>query len=163
MRTIAVLCCAALALGACGKSSEERLAEAAIESATGQQVSIEKSGEQVTMKTADGEVRISSGAGAALPAAFPEDVYLPKTYTVRSVVESTGVTIVGLDAEGEVAQLYDEAASGMTSNGWEQVMAMQDAGNRMLVYQKEKRTASMTLAPGEDRVEMTVQLAEEKD
>lgn len=164
MRTIVLLCCAVVALGACQKSSEERMAEVAVERATGGQVTIEKSGEQVTVKTDDGELKMSTGANLALPAAFPKDVYLPRNHTVQSVVESAGVTMVALDAAGDIAKMHDEASAGMKAQGWEQLMSMQsDAENRMLVYQKDRRTASMTLERDEDRVQFTVQVAEEKE
>lgn len=164
MRTIVLLCCAVVALGACQKSGEERMAELAVERATGGQVTIEKAGEQVTVKTEDGEVKMSTGASLVLPAAFPKDVYLPRNYTVQSVVESADVTIVALHAAGDIATMHDEASAGMKAQGWEPLMSMQaDAENRMLVYQKENRTASMTLARDQDRVQFTVHVAEEKE
>lgn len=140
------------------------MAKVAVERATGGQVKIERSGEQMIVKTGDGELRMSTGSKLVLPASFPKDVFLPRDYSVRSVVESADVTMVALQTRGELAALQDEANAGMQAQGWEQVMSMQlDPGNRMLVYQKESRTVSMTLMRDEDHVQLTVQLAEEKE
>lgn len=163
MRTIALLCCAALSLSACQKSPEERVAEAVIEQATGQKMQIDRDGERITVKTEDGEVKMAVGDGLALPAAFPKDLYLPGDYAVRSVMESGNVLLVTVNAPGEVAGLYEEARAAMQGQGWEQVMAMQpDADNRMLLYRKEKRTASVTLGREDESVNLVFQLAEEQ-
>lgn len=145
MRGVVLLCCVALALTACKKSAEETLAEAAIKGATGHDVKVDKDGDQVTIKTDDGEMKISGGDNAALPANFPQDVYLPPKYTVSSVMEMDSTQLVALSAEGDVAQLYAEARARMEKEGWKQTMAMQGSANDgLLAYEKGERKATVS-------------------
>jgi len=145
MRGVLLLCCVALALTACKKSADEALAEAAIKGATGHDVSVDKDGEQVTIKTDDGAMTISGGESATLPASFPQDVFLPGKYSVESVVEMNSTQLIALTTEGEVATLYADARTRMEKEGWKQTMAMQGSANDgLLAYEKGERKATVS-------------------
>ena len=153
----AVLACAATA---CSKSPGERFAEAAVSAATGQQVSVDKDGGQVTFKTDKGDVQVSSGAAATLPASFPKDVHLPAGYTIESAMQSSDAIILGLAVAGDLGKLASETDQAMTADGWKQQTAMQSADGKLYMYEKDKRSAMMSFAQGEDgQVRMGVQLA----
>lgn len=162
MRHLLVLSIAALCVAGCGKSPGERLAEAAIEASTGQKVDVDEDGGKVSLKTDKGEMTISGGDAATLPASFPKDVYLPEDYTVASTMELPGAMVVSLETRGSVSALAADASKRMQAQGWKQVMAMQsDADNRMLSYQKEQRSASVTFSREDDKVTVGLQLASE--
>lgn len=145
MRGVMLLCCVALALTGCKKSAEETLAEAAIKSATGQKVDVDKDGESVTIKTDEGEMKFSGGDSVTLPANFPQDIYLPGKYAVESVVEMNGTQLIALKTDGEVAKLYADARSKMEAQGWKQTMAMQGSANDgLLAYEKGDRKATVS-------------------
>ena len=161
MRAVVLLCCAVLALGACKKSAEETLAEAAIKGATGHDVKVDKDGEQVTIKTEQGEMKISGGDSAALPANFPQDVYLPPKYTVSSVMEVNNTQLIALTADGDVAKLYSEARTRMEKEGWTQTVAMQGSANDgLLAYEKagRKATVSFNAEPDSQTVAVGLQV-----
>ena len=154
---VAVLACAATA---CSKSPGERLAEAAVSAATGEKVSVDKDGGQVTFKTDKGDVQVSSGAAATLPASFPKDVHLPAGYTIDSAMQSSDAIILGLEVAGDLGQLASDTDRAMTAAGWKQQTAMQSAGGKLFMYEKDKRSAMMSFAPGDDgKVRLGVQLA----
>jgi len=137
---------AALVVGACGKSPGEALAEAAVSAATGQKVDVDKDGGQVTFKTEQGDMKVSSGEAAALPLDFPKDVYLPAGYTVQSAMEMPGAVIVEVDAPGKVPALFADASREMQARGWKQTLAMQQAGDtQMLGFEKDNRSAVVSL------------------
>lgn len=159
MRGLWLLCCIGLALTACRKSAEETLAEAAIKGATGHEVEVDKDGEQVTIKTDDGEMKISGGDSASLPATFPKDIYLPPEYTVSSVMEMNNTQLVALTAQGEVATLYADARAMMEKEGWKQTMAMQGSANDgLLAYEKGERKATVSFNAEEPGKTVTVGL-----
>lgn len=146
-----LLSCAALALAlsACGKSASDRIAEAAVSAASGQDVEIDDDGGKVTLHGKDGDVEMQSGEDVELPKDFPDDVYLPEHYRVRSVMKLPQASMVQVTAKGSVGGLYKEADARMQAQGWEQTMAMQQsADTRMLVYKKDSRQAMLTINSG---------------
>jgi len=142
---IAIAATAVLALTACGRSAGERAAEAAIEASTGQKADVDAKNGAVTIKTDKGEMKMTSGDTAALPAAFPKDVYLPEHYTVKSAMEMPNAMVLEIEAPGAVAALAADAGKQMQAQGWKQQMAMsQTAQSQVLVYEKEKRSATLS-------------------
>ena len=73
-------------LGGC-RNAADAATEAAIETASGKKVDVERDGDTVTYKTEEGEMTMQGGVDLPLPSDFPKDVYLPKTYAVNSVMD----------------------------------------------------------------------------
>ena len=160
MRVLILLGVAALTLTACGKSPGERLAEKALSVATGQQVEVAKDGGEVTFKTDKGDMKITGGEGARLPADFPKDVYLPAGYTVESSMQLPGAIVVSLAAPGRVSAMFDDASKRMQAQGWKQTMTMQQSGEtQMLAFEKPERSAMVSFdADGGGAVKVSLQL-----
>lgn len=161
LRDLAVLAAVAV-LAACGKSAEERIAETAISAASGKKVEVERDGEQVTLKTEEGEMKIAGGESLRLPDDFPDDVYLPRDYQVRSMLEVSGTRVLSLSTEGKTAELFAEARDAMQASGWKQTMAMQhDAENAMLAFEKDARNTVVSInGDGKGQVQIGLQLRE---
>ena len=151
-----------LALSGCSKSSDELAAEAAIRAATGHDVKVDRDGEQVTVRTDEGEMRIAGGDDLALPDGFPDDIYLPPQYRVTSVMDMGGTHVVSLSAHGRAGAMFEEARDSMQKAGWQQTMAMQhDADNAMLAFEKGDRASVLSFSgAGDDEVQVGVQLRE---
>lgn len=154
-----------LALGACRKAAEasaEAATEAAIEAASGKDVDIERDGDRTVIKTDEGEISMAAGEALPLPADFPKDVYLPKAYTVNSVMDMGGMRVVSVMSKGKVSGLFNDARAQMQSSGWKQTMAMQhSADNAMLSFEKDKRNAVLSFnraQSGPEGVVISVQL-----
>jgi hypothetical protein len=151
-----------LALGACQKVGETA-ADVAIERATG--TSVERDGDQVTLRSADGQVAIQTGDSVPLPEDFPADVYLPEGYQVNSVMDLQGVSMVSLTAPGQVSGLFAAARESMQSQGWTQSMSAQhSADTAMIAFEKgadqarRSATLSFNRNNGDDHVIVAVQL-----
>ena len=114
-------------LGGCRKAADAAT-ETAIETASGNKVDVERDGDKVTYKTEEGEMTMQGGVDLPLPADFPKDVYLPKTYAVNSVMDMGGMRMVALMAPEPVHALFNAGAVTMNQHGWIQVTAMQHAG-----------------------------------
>lgn len=139
-----LLCTVALLVAACTKSPDERIAEAAIERATGGKAQVERDGDKVTVQTEQGEVMISRGDAAALPADFPKDVPLPQGYKVMEAMAMAGNTVLALDAPGKVPAVAAQARDGMRAQGWKETTAMEQSDDtRIYVYEKDGRTANL--------------------
>jgi len=144
----------------CGKSAEDRMAEAAAGAMLGTDVEIDDDGETVTLGSGDKAMTISGGDSAQLPAGFPEDVFLPADYKVDSTLASGDFTMVTLRAPGEVAALADQARIGMESAGWEQQMMAGDESSRIYAYRQKQTVASLSFdRHDEGGVLYTVQLS----
>ncbi|GAA4856289.1 hypothetical protein GCM10023332_04940 [Luteimonas vadosa] len=152
-----------LALPACEKAADAAT-ESAIERASGQQVDVDRDGDRLSVKTADGEFVVQSGESLPLPADFPDDVYLPDRYSVNSVMDMGGTRMVSVTTQGKVAGIFGAAQQAMAKAGWTQTMSMQHSvDTAMLSYEKDHRAAVLSFNKGEgsDGVVMGVQLRTE--
>lgn len=154
-----------LPLGAC-RQAGEATAEAAIAAASGRKVDIQRDGDRTVIKAGEGEISMSAGEALPLPADFPKDVYLPKAYTVNSVMDMSGMRVVSVMSPGKVSGLFNDARTAMQDAGWKQNMAMQQsADNAMLSFEKAQRNAVLSFnraQSGRDGVVISVQLRQEQ-
>lgn len=142
------VCGLVLALSACGKSAEDRVAEAAVRAATGNAVQVDQAGEKVTLKTADGDIIVHGGDDVRLPGDFPDDIPLPAGYKVESMMETGSSRIIALLAPGDAQKLYAAASEGMQAKGWKQTVALQgDGQGGLLGYEKDGRKATLSFTP----------------
>lgn len=140
-----LLACVAFAAG-CGKSPEERATEAAIKATSGQDVEVERDGDTMTFRGADGtQATVSQGGNLALPSGFPDDVYRPSDHAVTSVIDVEGMQMVGMSTRAAPADVVVEARAAMERAGWKQVMAMEGEGGSMLAYEKDERHATLSI------------------
>lgn len=162
MRSIFILALVALGAAGCGKSSGERLGEAAISAATGHEVDVDEHGGKISFNTEQGQMQVASGAAATLPADFPSDVYLPARYTVDSVMRMPNAQVLALDTSGDIASMFAAASKHMQAQGWKQTMAMQqNASTQMLAFEKDRRNAMLTFNADGDAVKVGLQLTKQ--
>lgn len=144
MRIIVLSFAITFCLGGCHKA-QEAAAEAAIETASGHKVDIERDGDKVTYTSDEGAVTMQHGMDLSLPADFPKDIYLPDKYTVNSVMDMGGMRMVALMTPKPVPALFNAAGAAMQQQGWKQVTAVQNAGgNAMLAFEKQQRHVSLS-------------------
>ena len=138
------LAAAALLAGGCQKAADVAT-ETAIERATGQRVEVDRDGNQLRIRSGEGEITVASGDGVALPADFPDDVFLPSNYAVSSVMDVGGARLVNLEAEGQVSAMFDAARADMEGKGWSQTLALQQADSAMLGFSQGEREVAYTV------------------
>lgn len=98
----------------------------------------------------DEPMTISSGDGAQLPANFPDDVYLPGDYTIESVLDSDGFSMVAVHTDGEVDALAEEASRQMLDGGWKENMAAGDERSRIMTFQNARTIAALSFDRHDD-------------
>lgn len=144
MRILLLSFAITVCLGGCQKTADAAT-EVAIEAAGGHKVDVERDGDKVTFKTEEAEMTTQAGVNLPLPADFPKDIYLPKSYTVNTVMDMGGIRMVALMTPEPVTTLFNAASEAMPQQGWKQVSAMQHAGgNAMLAFKKERRHVSLS-------------------
>ena len=157
-----------LVLAACGKKPEDAAVEAAIKASTGQDATVEHTGDGTTMtvNTGQGQMKIQSGNGLTLPADFPGDVYLPAGYQIENVMQMGPVNSVVLSVSGQAQGLAQEIAAKMQAGGWKTALSMQSANQgAMLSFTRDKRSVTYSMSPAQEtgKVSLSVQHTEEQN
>jgi len=151
----AVLLVPGLVLAGCAEgSSQEQVAEKAIEDATGGRADVDVDAEEVTVESEDGTVTM----GKDLPDDFPAGVPVPEG-EVQSATSLQGRGwAVTLKAEGNAASVAAAIRKQLTDGGFEVNREDEVAGGRMLIAIGEHHqvTASVSAASGVTGVVYTV-------
>ncbi len=148
-----------LSLSACADTPGEAAAEAALAAAGAQDVEIDEDGESISYRTEEGEVTITGGEAASLPDDFPDDVYLPGGYVVESTLAMNADLFIGLAVDEDVPALYASARESMAGHGWTETMAaLENNENGLLTFEKDDRSAVVSLSRGEEGTTMGLQL-----
>lgn len=156
---------AGLALTGSGcQRAADAATEAAIERASGHSVDVDRDGNRMRIRTEQGEVSIAAGNGIALPADFPDDLFLPPSYGVSSVMDIGGARLLSLESDGSVASMFDAARAAMEGGGWTRTLAMQQADSAMLGFSQGEREATYTFTRRSDEQLMVgIQLRDRRD
>ena len=136
-----VVACAALSIAGCQRGTDAA-AEAALERASDQKAEEDRDGNRVRGEDEEGVRAIASGSGVLLPADFPDDLFLPATYGVSSVMDIGGARLVNLESNGSVGSMFDAARAEMERKGWSQTLSMQQADSAMLGFRRGRREAT---------------------
>ena len=139
--SIAVAVAALLVAPGCKKAQDAAL-ETAIEGATGNKVDVQKDGNEMTIKTEQGDLRIATaedGGSVAMPANFPKDVFLPAENTLASAMDMGGMQMLNMTTPQELAAVSADIEKSMQGQGWKREMAMQAGDGSTLMYSKDKR------------------------
>ena len=134
---LAALVAGVVALPGCQRASEavaEKAFEKAVETASGEKVDIEQ-----------------DGGSVALPAGFPDDVFLPAQRTVSSAMDMGGMQAVNVATTATLAAVSADVEKTMQAQGWKREMSMQSgADSSTLIYSKEKRQVVYQLMKADD-------------
>ena len=139
--SIAIALAALLVAPGCRKAQDAAM-ETAIESATGAKVDVDKDGNEVTIKTEQGDLRIATaedGGSVAMPANFPKDVFLPADNTLASAMDMGGMQMLNMTTPQELAAVSADIEKSMQDQGWKREMAMQAGVGNTLMYSKDNR------------------------
>lgn len=152
------LCSAAVATTGCGRRTQERIMEKAIEKETGKGAKVEINKDSFSVRTGKGEFNIAAGKAAKVPSDFPADVFVYKDASVEmslQVPEGRTLTLKTRDAVAKVVAAYKRE---MTSKGWTQQAALEMEAQTVLNYEKDGRSAMVAVGSetGETKIMLTV-------
>lgn len=160
IRTVICCCCLAVAFGGCGRKTQEMAVEKMIEKQTGGKADVDIAKGRMNIKTEYGEMSVTTGEGAKVPADFPEDVYLYSPGEVQMAMEVPNGHSVSLLTKHEAGKVKEICRKKMIAEGWEQKAAMDLGGQYMLSYAKGERMASLAIVSEERGCMVTVTVVE---
>ncbi|MBW1850765.1 MAG: hypothetical protein JRJ15_04925 [Deltaproteobacteria bacterium] len=148
------------ALG-CGESVEERAMEKKIEEATGgeAEVNLSENGMKVTGETENGKFAFSTGESIEIPKDFPSDVLIYSPSTAVMAMKMPEGHIVSLTTTDDVKAVRKTYQQKMKAKGWSEETSMNMSGQSMLIYKKENRIASISIAQADDATQISVSVA----
>jgi hypothetical protein len=137
-KTIAVLTAVALlfVFSACGKKTEEK---------------VDFSKEQVKIKNQNGEAVVSAMGNAQIPADFPKDIYVyPNTKILISQKAGKNFHLL-LESEDAVETVINTYKQKMRGEGWKESNVISMGATGIFTYEKENRTAIVTISQSEKK------------
>ncbi|MDD5566970.1 MAG: hypothetical protein PHH01_02135 [Patescibacteria group bacterium] len=151
----------ALVLTGCGKSSAEKAAEKALETATNGQADVDVSENTVKINTNNSSYE--AGENVSLPDGFPDDIYLVDgnitaafTYTKD---KDYSISIETSKTVSEVKALYDTE---LKADGWAITSSMVYEGSAAIWAEKENRMVSVGINKGSEDGKNTVVISASK-
>jgi hypothetical protein len=147
-----------LAFGAgCGRkasqSAGERIAEGLMKAATGGKADVDLSGDKVTVKTKDGEMKFAGSGNLKVPDTFPKDIPLYKDARVAQTYSSGGNMSLALSSSDAAEAILDFYSKEMPSQGWAEETSVRHEKGGMGAYKKEKRQVTVSVNDtGSDRL-----------
>ena len=147
-------CCVALiAVAGCGKKAGEKISEKVMEKAMekaikdggGGEASVDIQGETMKVQTKEGNITISGGSKAKIPANFPKDIYVYEGAEVAAVIDAGEALTLSLtckDTPAKVASTYKEK---MKEKGWGIEQSMDMGGQQIVMLKKAERQVVVTV------------------
>lgn len=129
----------------------ESVVERAIEKQGGGKAQVDMQEGQINVTTEEGEVRMSMGENAKLPADFPSDIVpiYAGAKVMQSVSTPDGVSVV-LSSKDKQADILEFYKSRLTKDGWSTEMAMQVSGSDMVSLKKGESTLQVMLMAADE-------------
>jgi hypothetical protein len=151
--------------GGCGKKASEKtaekMAEMALQAQTGGKADVQIDGEKMTIQSKDGSMNFSAGGDASIPEDFPEDVYVDRGAKVLMSMRNPGGYVLNLQTSEAVDGVVQSYRREMGGQGWTEEADMNMGGQRMLMFKKEDRRASVTVARQGDITQVMVSLVKD--
>ena len=145
----------ALAITGCSRQSlGEKAAEKIIESQTGADVDINKDGNDVTIKTEDGESQYSTGGTAKLPENFPKDLVIAEDAKIMMSSTAEGATTITYSTAIEQGEILKKYISTLAGLGWKKEMEIDMGAGKIASFSKDKEKTSVTIGENSNNAEL---------
>jgi len=143
-------------VGGCGKKSQEKTIEKAIESKTGKDADVDISDKKIEIETDEGKMSMSTGDGAKIPSDFPKDIYIPDGVKVEMAIQTEKGYSIALSTNQPRSKVTTMYKKQMEASGWTSKTTM-DMGNQfMLAYGKGKRIATIIIVGDNKSTRMNI-------
>ena len=148
------MCLVFVSVIGCGKNSEEKAAEKLVEkmleAQLDQNVSVDISGDSVSMKGKDGTTVLATGRAATIPASFPKDVHVYKGSTVEVAMDMPTSKMITLLAKDSLSVVMATYKKNMSSQGWKEQSFMDMGEQAMLTFEKSERVVSVSISKDDE-------------
>jgi hypothetical protein len=82
----------------------------------------------------------------AIPADFPKDVTVPAKIKVNMAMATPDGHLIAFNVDRKASDVADEVSAAMIGAQWKQHAQMDMGQQKLLVYEKDNRTATYTIA-----------------
>lgn len=136
----------ALAISGCSRQSlGEKAAEKIIEAQTGADVDINKDGNDVTIKTQDGESQYSTGGNAKIPDDFPKEFVVADDAKIMMSSSAEGAVTITYATDIEQGEMLKKYISSFSDLGWKKEMEVDLGTGKIASFSKDKERVSVTI------------------
>jgi hypothetical protein len=123
----------------------EKVVEKMIESQTGAKVDIDSQGDNITIKSEDGQTQYSSGGQAKLPDNFPKELIVVNDAKIIMSSSSGQNSSVSYVSNEEQAVIKEKYLSGLVGQGWTKETEVNIENASMISFAKEKINVAVNI------------------
>ena len=160
MRYFIILAAIMVVFG-CGENAGEKIIEKALESETGGNAEIDIEENSFRLKTEEGEMTMTAGDSAKLPADFPKDVFLYKGADLNTAMELPEGFNLMFQTKDDSSKVSEAYLTEMEAKGWSKEMSMDMGGQKMMMFKKDERIANVSIASDEEMTQIALTVAKE--
>ena len=142
------------------EKASENMAEKVLENATGGQADVDIEGENVTVKTEEGNVQV--GEQISLPADFPKDVYVYEG-AIKAVINNTAAKgyTVSVETDKAITDVKAAYEKKIVEDGWEKTGVMDFGESVSISGTKDSRTLSVMIGKSGDKTSVVLGVSEQ--
>jgi hypothetical protein len=142
-----VIIVATLVLSACGasKTAGQKAAEKILEAQTGGKVKVDSNGENVTIKTEEGQTQYSAGGAVKLPDNFPKDLIVVDDAKLIVASSSEQGGSVAYLTNFDQTEVFEKYLKDLPAAGWKKEMEVSLGEGKMINFSKDKESVSIVM------------------
>lgn len=129
----------------------------------GAKTSVQASGDDVSIVSADGKSTFVSGDKAKVPDDFPKDVLVYKPAKVVSAMTGPEGRLVSLQSDDALDAIAAEYQREMKAQGWKEESFFKAEAQTLAIFRKDKRVATVSLNPEDKGTAINVMVATEEN
>ena len=163
---LAVLLAAGVAASmGCRRASEsvaEKLMAKAIEKNGGGKADVDLSKGKMTVKTDKGEVVVTAGGGATIPADFPKDVFVAQDAKMLATTSIPGTFSLTMESKDGAEKLMEKYVAEMKAQGWKTESTMNMGETLMTSFAKDTRKTSVVMSKSDKGSQIILTVTDDK-
>jgi len=129
----------------------------------GAKTSVQASGDDVSIVSADGKSTFVSGDKAKVPDDFPKDVLVYKPAKVVSAMTGPEGRLVSLQSDDALDAIAAEYQREMKAQGWKEESFFKAETQTLAIFRKDKRVATVSLNPEDKGTAINVMVVTEEN
>lgn len=129
----------------------ENIVEKSIEAQTGAKVDINSNGDDVTIKTDEGQTQFSAGGNVKLPDGFPKELIVVDDAKLIVASSSDAGSTVSFLTNVDQTQVREKYISSLKSDGWKKSVETTTEKGSMLNFSKDKQNAVVLIGENDSK------------
>jgi outer membrane lipoprotein-sorting protein len=144
-----------------GEEAAEKMVEKAIESSFDGEAEVDIEKDSIRIESEEGEMSMTMGDSASLPADFPDDVLIYQGAELSMGMKLPQGFNLSLQTKDDRSKVSEAYLAEMTAKGWTKEMFRDMGEQRMMIFKKDERAVNVTISPNEGMTQITLTVAAE--